>query len=265
MFLRESKNYQPSQVIIRPEKENFEVPSSENIIPDFQEVNPLNSWPSTDEGIMEEVTLNQNGSEEKKLPVENFEEIMEGIDKEIKKFDSTTSEKPGFRAKTGKENCVDSLCINEITLNQNGSEEQKLSAENFEEIIEGIDKEIKNFDSTTSEKPGFGAKIGKENCMDSLYINESCEPNPITCAPYFSSLLRVPLLELPISLNNHVHVEGTWKRLTRVEVGSNVVMSNVVGEKRNAGRSASPTEFPKKRRVSQGGATKNKILAEAGY
>ena len=101
--------------------------------------------------------------------------------------------------------------------------------------------------------------------MDSLSINESCVPSPTACAPHFSSLLRVPLSELPISLNNHVHVEGTWKRLTRVEVGSNVVMSNVVGEKRNAGRSASPTELPKKRRVSQGGATKNKILAEAGY
>ena len=58
----------PSTMIIRPDKESFEVPNSENIIPDFQEVNSLNSWPPTDEGIMEDVTLNQNVSKEKKLP-----------------------------------------------------------------------------------------------------------------------------------------------------------------------------------------------------
>nr|POF19791.1 hypothetical protein CFP56_24788 [Quercus suber] len=168
----------PSPVVIRPDKESFEVPNSENIIPDFQEVNPLNSWAPADEGIMEKVTLNHNGSEEKKLP-----------------------------------------------------------AENFEEIIEGIDKEIKKFDSTTSEKPEFGAKPGKENCMDSLCINESCEPSPKACPPQFSSFLRVPLSEIPGPpgpINNHVHAEGTWKRLSRVGMGSDVVMSNVVGVKRNA-------------------------------
>lgn len=174
MLVRTGK---PSPVIIRPEKENFEAPSSENIIPDFQEVNPLNSWPPIDEGIMEEVTLIQTGSVEKKLYAENFEEIMEGIDKEIKKFDSTTSEKPGCGAKTGKEICVDPLCINEVTLNQNGSEEKKQPAENFEETIEGMDKEIKKLDSTTPGKPGFKAKTGKENFVESLCINESCEPN----------------------------------------------------------------------------------------
>ena len=36
------------------------------------------------------------------------------------------------------------------------------------------------------------------------------------------------------------------------------------GEKRSAG-STTQTELPKKRRISQGGVTKNKILAKAGY
>ena len=58
----------PSPMIIRPDKESFEVPNSENIILDFQEVNSLNLWPPTDEGIMDDVTLNQNVSKEKKLP-----------------------------------------------------------------------------------------------------------------------------------------------------------------------------------------------------
>ena len=146
-----------------------------------------------------------------------------------------------------------SPCINEVTLNQNGSEEKKQPAEDFEEIIEGMDKEIKKHDSTTSGKSGYRAKTGKENFVDSLCINESCEPNPTACAPHFSSLLRVPLSELPIPLNNHVHAEGTWKRLIRGEMGSDVVMTNVVGEKRNAGRSANPSELPKKKKGFSGG------------
>lgn len=42
-------------------------------------------------------------------------------------------------------------------------------------------------------------------------------------------------------------------------------MSEAVGGKRSVGRETNQTELPKKRRVSQGGAIKNKILAKAGY
>ena len=101
--------------------------------------------------------------------------------------------------------------------------------------------------------------------MDHLSINDSNALSPSTHTSHLSSSSRVPLAEIPNSLINHVHAKRTWKRLTRLEVGLEVVMSNVVGEKRNAGRLASQTKLPKKRRVSQGGATKNKILAEAGY
>ena len=40
-------------------------------------------------------------------------------------------------------------------------------------------------------------------------------------------------------------------------------MYEVVGGKRSGDREINQTELQKKRRVSQGGATKNKILAEA--
>ena len=42
-------------------------------------------------------------------------------------------------------------------------------------------------------------------------------------------------------------------------------MSKAMGEKRKQGSTASQTKLPKKRRVSQGDATKNKILTEASY
>ena len=42
-------------------------------------------------------------------------------------------------------------------------------------------------------------------------------------------------------------------------------MSKAMEEKRKQGSTASQTKLPKKRRVSQGDATKNKILVEASY
>ena len=41
-------------------------------------------------------------------------------------------------------------------------------------------------------------------------------------------------------------------------------MSEAVGGKRSIGSETNQTELPRKRRVSQGGATKNKLLVEVG-
>ena len=75
----------------------------------------------------------------------------------------------------------------------------------------------------------------------------------------------MPLVELPSSVINHVKAEGTWKMYMREGVCSDMGMAEVLGEKRSAGNITNQTELPKKRRVSKDGATKNKILAEAGY
>ena len=84
-------------------------------------------------------------------------------------------------------------------------------------------------------------------------------------ATQLSPSTHMPLAEIPSSLVNHVHAEGTWKRFTRIRVASDMGMVEIVGEKRSAGNTTNQTELPKKRRVSQGDATKNKILAEVGY
>ena len=89
---------------------------------------------------------------------------------------------------------------------------------------------------------------------------------PAVHAAHLSPSTRMPLAEIQSSLVNHVHAEGTWKRFTRIGVASDVGMAEILGEKRrSAENTINQIELPKKRRVSQEDATKNKILAEAGY
>jgi len=60
----------PSLEIIRFEKENPEAYNREDIVSDFQEVYQLNSRLPTDEGIMEDLMLQQTES------AESFEEVL---------------------------------------------------------------------------------------------------------------------------------------------------------------------------------------------
>ena len=82
--------------------------------------------------------------------------------------------------------------------------------------------------------------------------------------PIMSLAPRVPLAEIPCSLVKHGYTEGVWKRIKRMGATEDIGMYEAVGEKRNGDWEINQTELPKKRRVSQGGATKKKILAEAG-
>ena len=57
---------------------------------------------------------------------------------------------------------------------------------------------------------------------------------------------------------------ATWKRLNRTEMGTNVDMEDIVGEKRRGDSKDDQSELLKKRKVSQGGKKNKLILAEAG-
>ena len=61
-----------------------------------------------------------------------------------------------------------------------------------------------------------------------------------------------------------MHAEGSWKRIARAEIGTDIMMAEAVGEKRVAGAPDDLLDLPKKRKVSQAGKTKKQILAEAG-
>ena len=152
---------------------------------------------------------------------------------------------------------------------------RKVFDEVFEEEIREIDKEIKKYDTTLSAPPGFAVNMEKEKVGSQHYIYEQQVPCPTTHvsnvlgstvhAAHLSPSTSMPQSESPSSLVNHMHDEGTWKRLTRIGVASDVSMAEIVEGKRKAENTNNHFELPKKRRVSQGGATKNKILAEVGY
>ena len=148
-------------------------------------------------------------------------------------------------------------------LQQAESVEEKVSVQSFKEVIGEIDKEIKKYDSKSFVSPSFGDSTRKENYVGHPRINEANVSCTSTYAAHLSLSPRVPLAEIPSSLVNHRYAEGTWKRITRVGVAFNAGMSEAVGGKRSIGSETNQTELPKKR-SSQGDATKNKILAEAG-
>ena len=108
------------------------------------------------------------------------------------------------------------------------------------------------------------ACLGQVHILESSSIKDSNELHAQARAPLNISLPRAPQAMTSNNQTRPVHVEGSWKRVVRTEIGTDTVMTEVVGEKRVAGETESLLELPKKRKVSQAGTTKKKILAEAG-
>ena len=152
----------------------------------------------------------------------------------------------------------------DMMLQQARSVEEKVSGKTFEEVIGELDKEINKYYSKDSVSTSLGVSTEKENLGGQPTINEACMPCTSIHATNLSLAPRVPLAELPCSFVKHRYTEGVWKRLNRVRVTEDIGMSDAVGGGGNGDKETNQTESPKKKRVSQGGATKNKILAEAG-
>ena len=142
--------------------------------------------------------------------------------------------------------------------------ERNQLADDFEEAIEDIDKEIRNFDLDTSNVAVNKACPGKENVTESPSVQVSNEIFSQARAQLNHSLPRAPLAVISNNQNRLVHAEGLWKRVARTEIGIDIVMVEVVGEKRVARETEGVLELPKKRKVSQAGKTKKQILAKAG-
>ena len=125
---------------------------------------------------------------------------------------------------------------------------EKLSAEAFEEEIRELNREIKKYDRKFTGPPGFGVGTGKENVVSQPCIYKPNVLCPTVHATQLSPSTHMPLAEIPSSLVHHMHAEGTWKRLTRIRVASNVGMVETVGEKRCVENTPNQIELPKKRR-----------------
>ena len=269
--------------IVRPNKESLDPHVEGDMDPVLMEVNKDKSKLSAKEDFMEDVTIHNPKPATETVFIEACEEENREMDREIKKHESICVRPPGFGVDTGKEILVSEPC--DVKLHQPVSlpcdvkpyqpepARGKLSAEAFEEEISELDREIKKYDRTLTGPSGFGVGTGKENVVPSIYepkvpcqaTHAATTLDPAVHAIQLSPSARMPLTEIPNPPVHHVHVEGTWKRLTRTRVASDVSMAEIVGEKRSAENISNQIELPKKRRVSQGGATKNKILAEAGY
>nr|POE96330.1 hypothetical protein CFP56_49730 [Quercus suber] len=106
----------PVSKVIRLEKESLEVHNEENIEPVFQEAYQQGSRLSTEEGIMEDLILQQAGLVEEKVSIKSFKEVIREIDKGIKKYDSQSIVSPSFGDSIGKENYVGYPRINEANM-----------------------------------------------------------------------------------------------------------------------------------------------------
>ena len=109
------------------------------------------------------------------------------------------------------------------------------------------------------------ACLGKVHIVESPFTKDSKELHVEARAPLNTSYPRAPQAMTSNLQTRPVHVEGSWKRVVRTEIGADTVMSEAVGEKRVAEETESLLELPKKRKVSQAGTTKKKILAEAEF
>ena len=266
--------------IVRTNKESLDSHAEGDMDPVFMEANKDKSRLSAEEEFMEDVTIHEPGygecgntihdpkPEMEKVLTDASEEEIRQMDKEIKKHDSICVRPPSFGVDIGKEILLNQAC--DVKLHQPVSRpcdvkpyqpepaREKLSAKAFEEEIGEFDREIKKYDRKFTGPPGFGVSIGKEIVVPSIYEpNVPCPTthaantlDPAVHATQLSPSTCMPLAKIPNSPVHHVHVEGTWKRLTRKGVASDVSMAKIVGEKRIAENTSNQTELPKKRRVS---------------
>lgn len=69
------------------------------------------------------------------------------------------------------------------------------------------------------------ACLGKENIIESPSIKDSNEMLSQARAQLNPSLPRASLAMISNNRNRLMHAEGSWKRVARIEIGTNTVMT----------------------------------------
>nr|POE84658.1 hypothetical protein CFP56_58081 [Quercus suber] len=117
--------------------------------------------------------------------------------------------------------------------------EKRSADEIFKERIEEIDKELKRFDSTITTTAKNIATTGKENLLASLSFTDDQPVDTQTSRaqqPLFSMPLpHAPLLVIDENIVQKIERGATWKRLNKTEMGTDVVMEDIVGGKKERG------------------------------
>ena len=111
-------------------------------------------------------------------------------------------------------------------------QQKDLHAELFEEKFQEIDQYIGILDPTPELSFKNIQAIGKENFLESFSINDVEKGRIQTHAHALPCQPRLPLSVLPDALNVPGSNEGTWKRISKSCVGTDVVMEEAMGTKR---------------------------------
>ncbi|KAL0002652.1 hypothetical protein SO802_016433 [Lithocarpus litseifolius] len=135
-------------------------------------------------------------------------------------------------------------------------EKEKRSADEiFKERIEEIDRELKRFDPKIISEAKNIADTGKENILASLpHTDDHSEDTQTARAQQFQHPMppsRAPLAVIEENTMQKIERGVTWKRITRTEKGTDVVMEDTVGGKRRGESKDDQSELLKKRKVSQ--------------
>ena len=101
----------PSPEVVRPDKESASIFPSANIASEFQELNMENIVPQESVDATNLGSSNLTDFGERIMQAGVFEEVIEDIDKDIRKFDLAASNNAKNRACLGKENIPESPSI----------------------------------------------------------------------------------------------------------------------------------------------------------
>nr|POE90886.1 hypothetical protein CFP56_26532 [Quercus suber] len=129
------------------------------------------------------------------------------------------------------------------------------AAELFEERIAEIDKELKRYDQAITPNAKNIGDTDKENLLESLSLTNdqfvSTEPTRAQQPPILMPHSRAPLAVID---ENSVQISQrtvTWKRINRTEVRTDIVMEDIVGEKRGCDGKDDQSELLKKRKQAE--------------
>lgn len=117
--------------------------------------------------------------------------------------------------------------------------ESRSADELFEERIREIDYELNRFDPKITIVAKNIADTGKENLIASLSLKDKQPMDTQTPhaqqPPLSIPLPCVPLLAISENIILITERGATWKRLSKTDMGTDIEMEDIMGEKRRGG------------------------------
>ncbi|KAK9999213.1 hypothetical protein SO802_018816 [Lithocarpus litseifolius] len=178
--------------------------------------------------------------------------------------ENTANEQQGINGAESQDNLQDSRqnsynsgILKNLNVKSMYEMEKRSTDEIFKERIEEIDRELKRFDPKINSEAKNIADTGKENILASLsHTDDHPKDTQTSRAQQFQYPMppsRAPLSVIEENTMQKIERGVTWKRINRTEMGTDVVMEDIVGEKRRGESKDDQSELLKKRKVSQVG------------